>query len=310
MIISASRRTDIPCYYSEWFVKRLQAGYVLTRNPMNHSQVSRVSLSKDVVDCIVFWTKDATNIMDKIQYIEELGYKFCFQYTITPYGRDIEHNLRPKEQIIENFQVLSSLIGKHRVLWRYDPILINEKYTTDYHKEQFERMCADLSQYTERVIISFIDLYAKIRLKGFRETPLETIENISKTFGDIARKYSLPIQSCCEQYDLTNNNINQGGCIDLSVIEKICGYKLNLKLDKGQRKNCHCIESVDIGAYNTCLNGCLYCYANFDEKTVRANYEKHNASTEFLLGQKKATDIVYDRKQKTCRVDSSYFHSR
>lgn len=304
MIISASRRTDIPCYYSEWFLKRLQAGYVLTRNPMNHSQVSRVSLSKDIVDCIVFWTKDATNIMDKLKYIEELGHKFCFQYTITPYGHDIEQNLRSKEQIIKNFQFLSSMLSKHRVLWRYDPIIINEKYTIGYHKEHFEQMCADLFPYTERVIISFVDIYAKIRLKGIQEIPLEKIESLSESFGNTARKYNLIIQSCCEHYDLTRFNIYQGGCIDLSVIEKVCGYRLNLKLDKGQRKNCHCIESIDIGAYNTCLNGCLYCYANFSEETAKANHENHNASAEFLLGERKATDIVYDRKQKSNRDDS------
>lgn len=310
MIISASRRTDIPCYYSEWFVKRLQAGYVLTRNPMNHSQVSRVSLSKDVVDCIVFWTKDATNILDKLKYIEELEYKFCFQYSITPYDLDIEKNLRPKEQIIENFQFLGSLLGKHRVLWRYDPIIINEKYTVDYHKEYFEKMCASLFSYTERVIISFVDLYAKIRLKGIREIPLEKIEILSESLGATARKYNLIIQSCCEHYDLTKFNIHQGGCIDLSVIEKVCGYRLNLKPDKGQRKNCNCIESIDIGAYNTCLNGCLYCYANFSEETVKANHISHNASAEFLLGERKATDNVYDRKQKNSRDDSYDFFNK
>jgi len=133
VIISASRRTDIPCYYFEWFIKRIQAGYVLTRNPMNYSQVSRISLSNDVVDCIVFWTKNAMKILDKLKNIDELGYKYCFQYTITPY--DIEQNLPPKEQIIDNFQFLSSLLGKHRMLWRYDPIIVNENYTVDYHKE-------------------------------------------------------------------------------------------------------------------------------------------------------------------------------
>lgn len=299
MIISASRRTDIPCFYSEWFIKRLQASYVLTRNPMNYSQVSRVSLSEEVVDCIVFWTKDAGNILDKLKYIDELGYKYFFQYTITPYGLDLERNLRPKEQIIENFQLLSCLLGKHRVLWRYDPIIVNENYTVDYHKESFEKMCESLSAYTDRVTISFVDLYAKLRLKGIQEIPSEIIEVLAEAIGATARKHNIAVQSCCENYDLARFNIRQGGCIDLSVIEKVCGYKLNLKPDKGQRKNCNCVESVDIGAYNTCLNGCLYCYANFNEETVKANYKSHNTSAEFLLGERKATDNIYDRKQKS-----------
>ncbi|MFT3952195.1 MAG: DUF1848 domain-containing protein [Oscillospiraceae bacterium] len=310
MIISASRRTDIPCYYSEWFIKRLQAGYVLTRNPMNHSQVSRVSLLNDVVDCIVFWTKDAINIVNKLKYIDELGYKYCFQYTITPYGIDIEKNLRPKNQIIDNFKFLSSLLGRHRMVWRYDPIIVNEDYTVDYHKEYFEKMCECLSPYTERVIISFVDLYAKIRLKGIHEISLEIIEDLSETLGATARKHNIIIQSCCENYDLTKFSIHKGGCIDLSVIERVCGYKLNLKPDKGQRKNCNCIESIDIGAYNTCLNNCLYCYANFSEETVKSNYSSHQASAEFLLGERKPTDIVYDRKQKSSRNESYDFHNR
>lgn len=303
MIISASRRTDIPCYYSKWFLHRLQAGYVLARNPMNYSQVSRISLSKEVVDCIVFWTKDATNILDKLKNIDDLGYKYCFQYTITPYGLDIEQNLRSKEQIIQNFQSLSSLLGRHCMLWRYDPIIVNEKYTVEYHEEVFEKMCEKLSAYADRVIFSFIDLYAKIRLKGICEISAETIEPLANAIGTIARRHNLTIQSCCENYDLTKYGIHQGGCIDLSVMERVCGYKLNLKTDKGQRTNCHCIESIDIGAYNTCLNGCLYCYANFNEETTKKNFKNHNSSAEFLLGERKISDNIYDRKQKSNRIE-------
>lgn len=283
-------------------MQRLQAGYVLARNPMNYSQVSRISLSKDVVDCIVFWTKDATNILDKLKRIDGLGYKYCFQYTITPYGPDIEQNLRPKEQIISNFQVLSSLLGKHSMSWRYDPIIITEKYTVEYHKEAFEKMCEKLSDYADRVIFSFVDLYKKIHLKGIYEISLATIQVLAEALGDIARKHNIVIQSCCENYALTKFGIRQGGCIDLSAIEKVCGYKLNLKTDKGQRKSCHCIESIDIGAYNTCLNGCLYCYANFNEETTEKNISSHNASAEFLLGERKISDNIYDRKQKSSRL--------
>lgn len=303
MIISASRRTDIPCYYSEWFLQRLRSGYVLARNPMNYSQVSRISLSNGVVDCIVFWTKDATNIMDKLKQIDDLGYKYCFQYTITPYGIDIEQNLQPKEHIINNFQNLSSLLGKHCMLWRYDPIIVNEKYTVAYHIETFEKMCEKLSKYADRVIISFIDIYSKIRLKGISEISFEKVEILAKAIAAIAQKFNIMIQSCCEDFDFTKYGIQQGGCIDLTVIEKVCGYKLNLKRDKGQRKNCNCIESIDIGAYNTCLNGCLYCYANFSEKTTERNYQSHNPSADFLLGERQASDNIYDRKQKSNKIE-------
>ena len=295
MIISASRRTDIPCYYSEWLINRLRSGYVMARNPMNHSRVSRIFLSSDIVDCIVFWTKDASNMMGKLKYIDDLGYRYCFQYTITPYDVDIEQNLRPKDEIIENFKLLGSLLGKHCMVWRYDPIIVNEKYTVNYHKNSFERMCEKLSPYTDIVIISFFDLYAKLRLKGIKEVPMETIEVLSENIGAIAKRYGLIVQSCCEDYDLAKFNILQGGCIGLQVVEKVCDYKLSLKPDKGERKNCNCIKSIDIGAYNSCLNGCLYCYANFSEKTAKANYKGHNASTEFLIGERKPNDKIYDR---------------
>lgn len=302
MIISASRRTDIPCYYSEWFLRRLQAGYALVRNPMNYSQVSRISLSAEVVDCIVFWTKDATNILDKLKYIDSLGYKYCFQYTITPYGHDIEQNLQPKECVLQNFQTLSFKLGKHRMVWRYDPIIVNGKYSVEYHKENFEKMCEELSPYADRVIFSFIDLYTKIRSQGIHEISWDTMETMAESIGAVAQKYNIMIQSCCENYDFAKYGIQQGGCIDLSFIEQVCGYKLNLKPDKGQRKDCHCIESIDIGAYNTCLNGCRYCYANYNEKIANKNFLNHNPSAEFLLGERKVSDNIYNRQQKSNRI--------
>lgn len=124
MILSASRRTDIPCYYSEWFINRLKAGYVFTRNPMNHAQISRINLSPDIVDCIVFWTKDPANMLDRLHILDEIGYKYYFQFTLTPYGKEIECSLREKSQIIETFIKLSETIGKDKVLWRYDPIIL------------------------------------------------------------------------------------------------------------------------------------------------------------------------------------------
>ena len=298
MIISASRRTDIPCYYSEWFLQRLQAGYVLVRNPMNHSQASRISLSPNAVDCIVFWTKDATNILDKLKYIDDLGYKYCFQYTITPYGLDIEQNLQPKEKIMRNFQLLGSLLGKHRISWRYDPIIVNEKYTVGYHIEAFEKICEMISGYADRAIFSFVDLYSKIRMKDLGEISPETAEMLAEALGAAAKRHNIAIQTCCENQDFAKYGIQHGGCIDLSAIEKVCGYKLGLKTDKGQRKGCNCAESVDIGAYNTCLNGCLYCYANFSRATTEKNFQNHRPSAEFLLGERKISDNIRERKQK------------
>ena len=162
MIVSASRRTDIPCYYSDWFINRLNEGYVLTRNPMNHTQVSKIPLSSDVVDCIVFWTKDPKNMLTKLEMLEEMEYKYYFQFTLNPYGNDIEKNLRKKIDIEDTFIFLSKTIGKERVLWRYDPIILNDYLTIGYHKEQFKRLCERLYNYTKNVTISFVDMYRKL----------------------------------------------------------------------------------------------------------------------------------------------------
>ena len=299
MIISASRRTDIPCYYSEWFMQRLKAGYVLARNPMNYSQVSYISLSKDVVDCIVFWTKDAENITDKLQEIDKLGFKYCFQYTITPYDSDIEHNLRDKKEIIKNFQLISSKIGKKCMIWRYDPIIVNDKYTIEYHIKAFDKLCGELSLYANKVIISFVDIYKKLDSIDIHEIDDATIKELSKEFGLIAKNNHIKIQTCSEHYDLSEYGIQKGGCIDINTIENVCGYGLKISSDKGQRKKCQCVESIDIGMYNTCLNDCIYCYANGNKETVRRNYMSHNPQAEFLIGESRATDKINIRKQKS-----------
>ena len=144
MIISASRRTDIPNYYSEWFFNRIKEGYVLVRNPMNISQVSKISLSPDVVDGIVFWTKNPLPILDRLEELRE--YTYYFQFTLTPYGKDVEPNVPSKNDlIIPSFRKLSERIGKERVVWRYDPILFNDKYTMDYHIKYFKALAAKLT---------------------------------------------------------------------------------------------------------------------------------------------------------------------
>lgn len=245
--------------------------------------------------------KDATNIMDKLKYIDELGYKYCFQYTITPYESDIEQNLREKKQIINNFKMLSSIIGKERMIWRYDPIIVNKKYSLEYHMKTFEKMCESLAPYAERIVFSFIDLYNKIRISDLQEISMETMNVLTKELGNISRENNIKIQSCCEKIDCFKYGILQEGCLSKTFIEKVCGYKLNLKQDKGQRGDCQCVESIDIGAYNTCLNSCTYCYANGRKETALKNYQNHNPSAEFLLGERKENDKIYYRKQKSNR---------
>lgn len=159
MIISASRRTDIPAFFSDWFLNRLREQYAYVRNPVNLHQVSRISLSPDLVDCIVFWSKNPAPMLTKLSALE--NYMYYFQFTLNGYEKDFEANLPALTERIETFQKLSGYIGKERIIWRYDPIIVNHKYTVDRHIETFKYLTAQLAPYTEKVTISFVDLYAK-----------------------------------------------------------------------------------------------------------------------------------------------------
>ncbi len=288
MIISASRRTDIPSYYSDWFIKRLESGYVLTRNPMNHRQVSKILLSTDTVDCIVFWTKDPSPMLDKLAYLDHKGYSYYFQFTLTPYGKGIERNLRNKEEIIQTFLDLSKRIGKDRVLWRYDPIILNEELSIEFHKEHFKTMCQKLSGSTKLCTISFVDLYSKLRTamkqQLLSEISEDNMREIAAAFSSIADDYGIEIRSCSEKLDLSEYGIHPASCIDKEIIEMICGHSIDVGKDKNQRMGCGCIKSVDIGVYNTCKNGCVYCYANYSDSSIEKNVSRYNPNSDILIG--------------------------
>lgn len=300
MILSVSRRTDIPAYYSEWFINRLQAGFALARNPMNHAQVSKIPLTPDIVDCIVFWTKDPHNMLDKLDTIDALGYKYYFQFTVTPYDKSIEKGLRSKEEIIKTFCKLSDKIGKEKVLWRYDPIIISDKYDISFHKEQFESLCNMLNNYTSHCTISFVDMYSKIKTKLLREISEDEMIEYCKLISTIAKTYNIVVKACSEEFDLSKYGIEQGNCIDKRVAEKICGYSLDVLKDKNQRGSCGCYESIDIGAYNTCKNRCIYCYANYSEVSVNNNCKRHNPKGELLIGD------ITDNEKVTIRAVKSH----
>jgi len=292
MILSASRRTDIPAYYSDWLLNRLNAGFVLTRNPMNHAQISKIILNPDVIDCIVFWTKDPLNMLNKLDAIDRLGYKYYFQFTLTPYGKSIEKGLRDKEEIIKTFCELSDRIGKDKVVWRYDPIIINDMFDFKYHKEQFTRLCSKLCKYTGQCVISFVDIYPKLKTDVLRVISTDEMIELGKMISSVAKDFGITVTACCENSFLYEYGIEQASCIDRVQIESICGYSLNIKKDKNQRNSCGCFESIDIGAYNTCRNGCVYCYANYSSVSVDNNSKRHNPEGELLIGQVRDNDKI------------------
>lgn len=309
MILSVSRRTDIPAFYSKWFMERLRAGFVMVRNPMNYHQVSQVPISPDVVDCIVFWTKNPLPLM---KYIDEIKrqYQFYFQYTLNAYERDVEESLPQLKAKMQAFRQLAEQVGPERVIWRYDPIFISDKYTVDWHCQEFSRIADNLRGYTESCVFSFLDMYPKIKtnIKGLnmRSPSGEEIEKISKYFADVARTCNLTLKTCAETVDLDKYSIQHNSCIDGKLISRLIGCKLDIKKDKNQRTECGCLESIDIGQYNTCRHGCRYCYANFNPQSVITLSQQVRDDSPVLVGEfVEGLDKITMRKVKSMRKSIS-----
>lgn len=307
MIISASRRTDIPALYSEWFFNRINAGYVDVRNPMSYHRVSRISLNPEVIDCIVFWSKNPKPMLKRLDELKD--YQYYFQFTINPYDKHIEKAVPQKKGIIDTFKELSDKLGEEKVVWRYDPIFLSEHITKDYHLKYFGELAKRLNSYTKYCVVSFIDLYKKTErnIKGtnIREPNETEMKELAKDIVDIAKGYDIKVVSCAEPIDLSGEGIEHGHCIDQALIEDIVGYRIDAHKDKYQRKECGCIESIDIGQYNTCLHNCVYCYANFNKTIVQHQVEKHDPQSSLLIGNIEDDDIIKDRKMYSLR-DTNY----
>ena len=299
MILSVSRRTDIPNYYSEWFFNRLKDGFLYVRNPMNFHQISEIKISPDVVDCIVFWTKNPLPMMERLDELE--AYNYYFQFTLTGYGNDVERNLpNKKTSDIPIFQELSNKIGKEKVVWRYDPIFFSNRYNVQYHLKAFRSIAEALSGYTEKCVISFLDIYPKNKknmdnLLSYDLSDSE-LREFAKELSNIAKENHIKIGSCAEKVDLDEYGIIHNSCIDKELIEKIIGCKLKINKDKNQRIECGCVESVEVGTYNTCKNGCVYCYANYSAKSVESNFQKYDPLSPLLCGHIEKDDRISTRK--------------
>lgn len=298
MIISVSRRTDIPAFYSEWFFNRLKAGYVDVINPFNSKQANRISLTKKDVDCFVFWTKNPISFLSRLDELND--YNYYFQFTLNSYGTDLEPNVPSKSNVlIDAFIKLSKAIGKEKVIWRYDPVILTNKYTREWHVKYFEKIAKKLSGHTEKCVFSFVDIYIKTKRNtkdlGMKEITKDDMIYIAFEFSKIAKKYNIELSTCCEEIDLHKYDIKHNSCVDGVLIEKMFGLKLNEKLDK-QRKMCGCLKCVDIGAYNTCLHGCKYCYASYNNDVVTKNLELHNPYSSTLIGELKKDVKIYEKK--------------
>ena len=263
MIISASRRTDIPAFFSEKFYNDLAKGFTYSKNPYNGKEY-RVDLSPSAVDAIVFWTKNAKPMLPKLHMLED--YTYYFQYTITPYDSTIEPGLGSVQSRFDTFKELSETIGKDRVIWRYDPIIFDSMHSPAWHVKVFEAMCKAIAPYTEKVVISFVDVYPKLKnyfaKTGQYNLKSEYLTEFAKILAQIAKSENIEIASCAENIELSSVGIKHNACIDKDLIERLSGKPLTQNKDTNQRGACLCAKAVDIGTYNTCKHNCAYCYAN------------------------------------------------
>lgn len=289
-IISASRRTDIPAYYQEWFINRLKAGFCLVQNPFNAKQISRVSLLPENVTAFVFWTRNPQPFYKAIECLDSTGFKYGFLFTINGYPPELEPNGLCRSSAIEAFRQLSAKIGKHRMCWRYDPIIFSQKLDYYWHLKNFTEIACKLKGATERCIISFIDYYRKtiknlssVKEHEFMANPCSFAETgaFLNEIAKIANRNGLRVSACCETSELFKiAGISFEGCLSKEWIESVTGHKTDISKHKGQRKECLCLFSKDIGSYDTCMSGCRYCYATNNHQAVKMR--EHFSSGEKL----------------------------
>ncbi len=300
MILNTGNRTDIPAFYSEWFMNRVRAGFVLVRNPYYPGQVQRFRIDPDVVDIIAFCTKDPAPML-RDDYMEELSRFGQFWFvTVTPYGKDIEPGVPDKDDVLDSFCRLSEYTGARRIGWRYDPVFLSGKYDADFHIRAFKKMASRLSGYTDRVVISFIDLYEKTK-KNFPEAVEVSSEDrllLGREIAGIAKAHGMKVYTCLEGTDLAQFGIDTGGCMTKEVLEEALGEELAVPAGTvPARSGCRCLLGSDIGAYNTCRHFCRYCYANYDRGTVLKNSVMHDSSSPFLIGHEMPGDEIREAKQ-------------
>lgn len=305
MIVSASRRTDIPAFYGEWLLHRLREGYVLVRNPFNPRQVARVSLDPQVVDCLVFWTKNPAPLLPLLDEIDRLGHRYYFHYTVTACDRSLERNLPAKTERLTVFRRLAERIGPERVLWRFDPILLTREQGPEAVLREFADLARTLQACTRQCTISFVSLYRKCK-RNLRGIGLLTLDDSGKIafvqqLAAHAEQNGILLKACCDPFLHERCGIQTAQCIDGRLVAELLGQPVRIAKDRGQRPGCGCVASVDIGAYNTCAHGCRYCYATVGDRAVAAHVKAHDPRSPLLTGVLSDRDTVTEKTIVSCR---------
>ncbi len=300
MIISASRRTDIPAFYSDWFMNQIRLGEFVRKNPMT-GELYKNSARRDDVDVIVFWTRNAHQMMKKghIKELQDMGYDFYFQYTITgytaksPLGLRMDGSSPHPLKAIEHFNELAEVIGPEKVIHRFDPIIVCNQISEEEVVRLYDKISSSIHQGCIRSVISFLDVYDNVgrnmQNSGFNPVDLlnqankDRLHYILSGIKDISTKNGREVLSCAESLNLSSYGILPSKCIDSDYIRSVFGIKLSSSKDPGQRKECGCAKSIDVGQYNTCVHGCAYCYATQDQSLAVSNYKAHEPDNGLII---------------------------
>lgn len=300
MIINTGGRTDTVQFYTEWLLKRFEEGYVYSRNPLFPNKVTRYELTPDKVDCVQFCSKNYAPILADLPTITE-RFPTYFHYTITAYGKDIEPGVPSIEQSINTLKELSSIVGRQRVAWRYDPVLLTKTYTVQTHLQTFADMAQEITPFVDRCIFSFVEMYKKLEVNMPELIALNDANKntLASGMGNIAKQQGLYLQTCGTNGDYSRYGIHPSGCMTLDMIGRANNLSFRNLKHKGMRAGCHCMESRDIGAYDTCMNGCKYCYANKRPEKAFENYKLHDPNSPLLLGHLQETDTLQQGMQRS-----------
>jgi DNA repair photolyase len=290
LIISASRRTDIPAFYSEWFMNRIRAGSAKVHHPFSRKEILASLKPEDVV-AIVFWTKDFEPMLRHLDELEARGFNYLVHYTITGLGKNFEPRVPAPERSVEIFRKLSERLGPDRLLWRFDPIIFTEKIGEEETVARFKKLLENISGRAMRVYFSFAEMYARVRrqIKIYENERKDRVlgpepavkQRVSQTLAGLARAKGLGLYACC-QPELAGSGADQASCIDAPLIAKLTGKNFEHK-PSPTRKSCGCYYSLDLGAYDTCPHLCWYCYANSHPLLVKKRSSAHRPEQEFLV---------------------------
>lgn len=306
MIINTGARTDTVQWYTPWLLKRFEERYVLSRNPLFPNKVTRYELSPDKVDVIIFCSKDYRPILPQLHEITD-RFNTYFHYTITAYGKDIEPRVPDIDTSIKTLLQLEKIVGTKRICWRYDPVLLTKDYTIPRHLKTFEYLCSHLEGHIDRCIFSFVELYKKLQLNFSDIKPLTDMDMdiLAEGLGKIAKKYHIHLQTCATNTNWSRYGIYPSGCVTLDLLGRANDIRFRKLKHKGMRRGCHCMQSRDIGAYDSCPNGCRYCYANQSPEKALYNYRtQHDPNSPLLLGHLHETDTVIQGNQKSYLIDT------